>query len=1103
MQATDTTIDPLKLGNAKTYEAASKQARDLIDKAKRQIRLGKLTDAQKNALKSDITKLETSLQNKNLKDINSKIKELGKNYIAITQAPEVNATPTETVVNTTPTTPATTPKPATGTTPVAGATPTTTPTTQPTATTPVVSGQPETVVKPETTATLGDPVKTDIVSEGGAKTGQVGEAYDGIPDKIRTGVEEIEDAERKNHLIKLMSTELNGVINEYFGQESMKTNLSSENQYISQFMSEFLGADISTKVLKDKTYEESRQYYTKLLKYLIDTTKGGKATKVAIPKSAELSANGDLIIENHSNKANRFNGKYFFEGKEVENYYNALVKLQKNAGFLSGKTVDKIYTLGMDKVDTDTVEVATAGDYNRQLAEKTDYYRAIQGESLATNNKLNDLAKEYTAEFQHIQEIKKEIKTKEFTLTGNPNDTPLDRLTAQLELITLNQDLLDRELKALSKASLINLIAGPDTPGVIAQDAIKTRMEKIKEEIKTNANKVSTWLETNEKNYDTLLNSNIGQSDKTRIKNNISSIKAKITPEYVAQQEGLVTSLQNIITETESQFAAISKPYQEKAAQLHTLESEKKYREDKQKSLDPDNPRYATLTSEYGKQIIAKEKEIKTLTEAQEGLLTNLKALKNKQDLKDLDKKFLGDVTHGEKLYMPQQEANKELKLISQDTQWSELLKNKQNVIQGDIDKQIKGNKTKIEEKANLIEEEQSATANALVENATKITKEETTIKEELAKAQQDQPYDMEKVLASHDALTKLYQEKKDLSDKYNNAFYEDQLNYQRELNNAKISTDGHVNHTQQNVDRITKQLDAINAEIEMKEATIDSIKTQLNNVLEAAIIDPTGPYQTNYDSEVERLVTALNSMVKDLTGDNSVVDKENYLTTITNLSKFDKNQAKANSLYKSAADLTKLKAGEDAELTKWKLTQKYEYNRLAYVGANAQRTILKEKIKDYDALMKQFKEEQSQQERIIVNSELTIKNSDGLRKQHMGNIQKMKEVNDNYAKAKANIESATKQLTIIGDRISRLQRAIDDANASEKAMNDNVAKLKKTMDKSEQAMRNNTTPIYSDENSTLYTPEAFNTERMEYIPYHRTAGTTTNNKSGSSSVSE
>lgn len=866
-------------------------------------------------------------------------------------------------------------------------------------------------------------------------------------------------------------------------------------------MSEFLGADVSTKVLKDKTYEESRQYYSKLLKYLIDTTKGGKATKVAIPKAAELSANGDLIIDNHSNKANRFNGKYFFEGKEVENYYNALVKLQKNAGFLSGKTVDKIYTLGMDKVDTDTVDVDTAGDYNRQLAEQTDYYRAIQGESLATNNKLNELTTQYTAQFKRIQEIKNTIKTRETTLNLS-NAKPLDRLTAQLDLVTLNQDLLETELQALSKASLINLIAGPETTGVIAQDAIKTRMEKIKEEIKTNANKVSTWLETNEKNYDTLLNSNVGQSEKTSIKNNISSIKAKTTPAYVTQQEGLVTSLQNIITQTESQFAAISKPYQEKAAQLHKLESEKKYREDKQKSLHPDNPRYAALTSEYGEEIKAKQEEIAALANEQNDLLKDLKLLKANPKLTGLEQQFLGDVTHGEKLYMPQQEANKELKLISQDTQWSELLKGKQNVIQGDVEKQIEGNKTKIEEKANLIKEEQSATANALVENATKITEHETIIKDELAKAQQDQPYEVDKVLASQDALTKLYQEKKDLSDKYNNAFYEDQLNYQRELNNAKISTDGHVDHTQQNVDRMANQLAAINSEIKMKEATINSIRIQLDNLLEAAIIDPTGPYQTNYDSEVERLVTALNNTVTELTGDASVIN-ENYLTTITNLSKFNKNQAKNNSLYKSAADLTKLKAGEDAELTKWKLTQKYEYNRLAYVGANAQRTILKEKIKDYNALLNQLKTEQSFQERIRVTSGQTIETYEKKRKEAAGNPTAMKQLNDKYAKAKANQEHALQQLTVIGDRLSRLMKAIDDAKASEKAMNTNVATLKNTMDVSEQAMLKNTTKIYSDENSTLYTPKAFDTKRMEYIPYHRTAGTTTNNKSGSSSVSE
>ena len=132
-------------------------------------------------------------------------------------------------------------------------------------------------------------------------------------------------------------------------------------------------------------------------------------------------------------------------------------------------------------------------------------------------------------------------------------------------------------------------------------------------------------------------------------------------------------------------------------------------------------------------------------------------------------------------------------------------------------------------------------------------------------------------------------QEKKELIDTYNDLYYEDQLNYQRDLFNTKISTDAYLDHTVQNIERTESELVAMDKEVKAKEQTIYTIEQHISDLVKAGITEKDGKYKEYYDTEIKRLSTLMNKMIIDLTGNSSLINETNRLTTISNFQKFDK----------------------------------------------------------------------------------------------------------------------------------------------------------------------------------------------------------------------
>jgi len=346
--------------------------------------------------------------------------------------------------------------------------------------------------------------------------------------------------------------------------------------------------------------------------------------RLVIPESV-MFENNQVKINYPTTKKLINNPK--LEKREIDNYKAALKKLQENTDFLIDKTTDKVYKLGLATVDTDVpakvetkqeveknekgepikdekgndkkitkniIEKYTTGQYNRELASKTDYYHAIQTEAKQTNDKISDLTREYTDDLVTIKKDKSAIEAENKKLTDT-NSKPLDKLNAQVSLISLNQHLLDTELHSLTTASLISMISGANTLGVMAKTTIDTRMEAIKTKINNNVTTMTTRLTNNEKSLLALNNAQINTG--------IAEIKKAIAPDYVAKQTAQVDSLKAVSGQVSEMFVKISKPYQESSKKIQEYESNKSYRETKLQSLDKRDPRYVSKSTEYQSSI--------------------------------------------------------------------------------------------------------------------------------------------------------------------------------------------------------------------------------------------------------------------------------------------------------------------------------------------------------------------------------------------------------------------------------------------------------------------------------------------------------------------
>ena len=75
--------------------------------------------------------------------------------------------------------------------------------------------------------------------------------------------------------------------------------------------------------------------------------------------------------------------------------------------------------------------------------------------------------------------------------------------------------------------------------------------------------------------------------------------------------------------------------------------------------------------------------------------------------------------------------------------------------------------------------------------------------------------------------------------------------------------------------------------------------------------------------------------------------------------------------------------------------------------------------------------------------------------------------------------------MKILQERMERLDKAITDAKTSEVVMKKNMNEKKVIMDTSKIALDNNTTSVYSDEQSALYQTVPFDEKRMTYVPYN------------------
>ncbi len=912
------------------------------------------------------------------------------------------------------------------------------------------------------------------------------EAMDGVPTVITSGIDRVDNKERKDYLTGYVDKELQGVVNEYFAKDELDNNKKNENALIIGFLNQAFSKDALMKakwdqpedkagLLNDKSYEQSVVYYQALLNELKNNPRMD-GRKLVIPESATFGEDGKVTLV-YPDKVNAGIGRpnKKIEGKEKDRYMAALDKLTENTNFLIDNTKEKVYTLGLNKVDTELPtegEKKTVWQKNIDLAVKTEYYSAIQLENTATNDKLKELNTEYTASLGVIQKTTSDILAENKKLNDGQLK-PEDKIKAQVKLVSLNQQLLEEELKLLTTASLISTLAGEGATGVQSKEQIATRMDKIKVDIKTNAEKMTTWIGENEEALKKLNNAEITSQ--------IETIKKASTEEYVKSQENIVDSLKNVMNNSNTLFARINKPYQESEKLIKTYESEKTYWMKKIEDLNKANPRYNSLKTEYEKNVVTLNKNIMTEVEKQTVLLSEFKDASSKAT-GEREKALRLNLQNGEKLYMVQKESSEELKNLAQLGDRSSTLSDKESLITPDITEQTKDNQSIVDKKGEEVNKEATEYSTKLWTLQADIDRKEQEVKTELEKAANNQSYDLEKVTKNQFELLTHYQEKQQYLDKYNDTYYKDQQNYQRNFDNQLIGTIAQKEHTEQNVKRLEDYIAEIDKDIANKKQFIVDTEAQITALVEKATTDPV--YQNYLNTQVAKLTSDMNTTILELTGDDSLIDPNNRRKTLQNFKECEMEYAVAGSLYDLRNSLEVSLMDEKDQSKKRGQAADFEQARIDYIGTNAQTAIMKEKIDFYGEYNTMLLGQIAEYNKTISKNTADINDKKSQLQIIAGDTESEKLLNADIAKLTSENESLTKLRDDISSRQAKLQTVLDTAKGEYAKMVINNDNAKKVMNTNEKTLLDNKTPLYKDQATTLYDAGKLDEERMKYKPY-------------------
>ena len=228
-----------------------------------------------------------------------------------------------------------------------------------------------------------------------------------------------------------------------------------------------------------------------------------------------------------------------------------------------------------------------------------------------------------------------------------------------------------------------------------------------------------------------------------------------------------------------------------------------------------------------------------------------------------------------------------------------------------------------------------------------------------------------------------------------------------------------------------------------------------------------------------------MSTMIKDLTGKGDLVDA-NRLTTINNYNTFDKTTSAPWSLFSNYYILWAKYAQETKEQTKRTVTQQYEADRLSYVGAHAQWKIMTEKIKFYSEYLEKMQSEKAEFEEKITKNKKEIVNKNIELQKRRWETEFETKLNSEIANLTQLNKNYDKQVEVLEGRISRISATLTEATQSEVTMRINKDTKKLKMDKSKAVLDANSTPVYSDEESTLYKTVELDDTRMTYVPYQK-----------------
>lgn len=926
--------------------------------------------------------------------------------------------------------------------------------------------------------------KTDLVQE--AHEDRSDTVHDGIPERITTHTLSLEEQARKQNLIANTDKELGRIIQEYFWSEEVGSN-EHETRLAIDFMHSAFDQSAVENLLPNANYEETAAYYKAMINTLREDAWSNWTAK--IPKSFTYN-NWVVNITHHRWFLGiSLRSKQKYEENKAEAYRNSLHDLDNNINYLIGESEEFIYKFDLDKVDVSLPdntesETTTIGNNDRLLSTETSYYLGLQAELNATNRQINTITNSYSNNLISIKTIKSDINANESKAKNA--SALIDQFDAQTSIMKLNQDLLNTELHALSDASLINLLSWPETSGVLSQEEISSRMMDIKSNIKTNATNMREFLETNEQDIAAIIKKEKDPTTKQNLSAQLAAIKDSIKEEFVTSQIAQVDALDNVTTKTTELFNKNAEEYLDISKNINKTNSEWLYWDQKKKDLNTNDPRYRSSLRDYETHLESLSQTLDDYQSQLDDLTQSINNIREDDLLKNdlLSQAFIDQLNHNDRLYLQQYQWLGLLRDLATQNERREDLSTKENTATADIEEQKKDNQEKIEAIQEWIDTQRQDIAAKLQDVDRDIEEKNKEIEELLKKAEEsNESYDSTAIMKAQKELFELHQTKNNLTDSYNDTYYEDQLNYQRELYDIKLNTDAYLEHTTQNISRIDTQIQATEQEITTKEQQLQALKQQIDEVVNAWEIE--GIYKDYVFKEVERLTESMNILVQDLTGESSLYS-DSRTKLLENYNNFNKRNANKQSLYANLYELQDKRSIEQAEQTKRQDTQDYESKRLSYVGAHAQHMIMTQKIdhytKDLNTLQSTIDDLQQTIEENI--QKITQKTWEKKQASHEGNAREEMRLTTEIAKLQSLNDNYTAQIQTATNRHERLSKALEEAKKKQEEMKRNVDQKESIMNQAERVWRNNTTAVYEDEDQERYTTQEFDRERMTYVPY-------------------